>query len=50
MDAIVWELLQGRFILAMLFEYAATLGLIDVAYIPPRWRGTISAIAGARTI
>jgi hypothetical protein len=29
-------LLQGRFILAMLFEYAATLGLIDVAYIPPQ--------------
>ena len=32
----VWELVQGRFILAMLFEYAATLGLIDVAYIPPQ--------------
>jgi hypothetical protein len=32
----VWHLLQGRFILAMLFEYAATLGLIDVAYIPPQ--------------
>jgi hypothetical protein len=31
-----WALLQGRFILAMLFEYAATLGLIDVAYIPPQ--------------
>jgi hypothetical protein len=31
-----WELVQGRFILAMLFEYAATLGLIDVAYIPPQ--------------
>jgi hypothetical protein len=31
-----WLLLQGRFILAMLFEYAATLGLIDVAYIPPQ--------------
>ena len=29
-----WELLQGRFILALLFEYAATLGLIDVAYVP----------------
>jgi hypothetical protein len=31
-----WPMLQGRFILAMLFEYAATLGLIDVAYIPPQ--------------
>jgi hypothetical protein len=30
-----WELLQGRYILAVLFEYAATLGLIDVAYVPP---------------
>jgi hypothetical protein len=31
-----WKLVQGRFILAMLFEYAATLGLIDIAYIPPQ--------------
>ena len=31
-----WKLLQGRFIMAMLFEYAATLGLIDVAYIAPQ--------------
>ncbi len=31
-----WLLLQGRFVLAMLFEYAATLGLIDVAYIAPQ--------------
>jgi hypothetical protein len=30
-----WESLQGRFVLAFLFEYAATLGLIDVAYISP---------------
>jgi hypothetical protein len=30
-----WELLQGRFIMAALFEYAATLGLIDVAYVSP---------------
>ena len=29
-------MLEGRFILAMLFEYAATLGLIDVAYNPPQ--------------
>jgi hypothetical protein len=31
-----WELLQGRYIMAVLFEYAATLGLIDVAYVPPQ--------------
>ncbi|MBV9126416.1 MAG: helicase-associated domain-containing protein [Planctomycetes bacterium] len=30
-----WETLQGRFVLAFLFEYAATLGLVDVAYISP---------------
>ena len=31
-----WESLQGRYILALLFEYAATLGLIDVAYMSPQ--------------
>jgi hypothetical protein len=31
-----WTLLQGRFIMAMLFEFAATLGLIDLAYIAPQ--------------
>lgn len=31
-----WEQLQGRLVLAFLFEYAATLGLIDVAYVPPQ--------------
>ncbi|MFH9355508.1 helicase-associated domain-containing protein [Kitasatospora sp. NPDC017646] len=35
-----WPLLQGRYTLAVLFEYAAVLGLIDIDYIPP---------AGART-
>ncbi|CAN5758003.1 hypothetical protein BH23PLA1_BH23PLA1_20140 [soil metagenome] len=30
-----WEILQGRYVLAFLFEYAATLGLLDVAYLPP---------------
>lgn len=30
-----WELLEGRYTLAVLFEYAATLGLIDVAYDEP---------------
>src|SRR5262249_6120082 len=32
-----WELLQGRYVLAVLFEYAATLGLIDVAYVRPQF-------------
>ena len=35
-----WNILQGRYISAVLFEYAATLGMIDVAYFDP---------AGART-
>ncbi len=30
-----WHILQARYCLCVLFEYAATLGLIDVAYIPP---------------
>jgi hypothetical protein len=30
-----WQILQARYILAVLFEYAATLGLIDVAYTTP---------------
>ena len=35
-DEHAWEQLQGRFVLAFLFEYAATPGLIDVAYVPPQ--------------
>jgi len=30
-----WGILQSRYLLCLLFEYAATLGLIDVAYIHP---------------
>jgi hypothetical protein len=30
-----WTELAGRYIVAFLFEYAATLGLVDVAYIAP---------------
>ena len=30
-----WEILQDRYILCLLFEYAATLGLIDVVYTDP---------------
>ena len=35
-DEHAWEQLQGRFVLAFLFEIAATLGLVDVAYLPPQ--------------
>ncbi|WP_439630193.1 hypothetical protein [Gemmata sp.] len=35
-DGHAWEQLQGRFALAFLFEYAATLGAVDVAYLPPQ--------------
>jgi hypothetical protein len=35
-DEHAWEQMQGRYILAVLFEYVATLGLIDVAYVPPQ--------------
>ena len=31
-----WNLLQGRYVLCLLFEYAATLGMVDVAYSDPR--------------
>jgi len=31
-----WNVLEGRYVLCLLFEYAATLGLIDVAYTGPR--------------
>ena len=31
-----WGILQGRYLLCFLFEYAATLGIVDVAYTDPR--------------
>jgi len=31
-----WDLVEGRYALCVLFEYAATVGLIDVAYADPR--------------
>ncbi len=31
-----WEILELRYLLALLFEYAAPLGLIDVAYVEPQ--------------
>jgi hypothetical protein len=30
-----WEIVQGRYALCLLFEYAATLGMVDVAYVNP---------------
>lgn len=30
-----WEMLEGRYTLAVLFEYAATLGLLDIDYVHP---------------
>ena len=31
-----WNVLEGRYALCVLFEYAATLGVVDVAYTGPR--------------
>jgi hypothetical protein len=31
-----WDIVEGRYALCVLFEYAATIGLIDVAYADPR--------------
>ena len=31
-----WNILQLRYLLCLLFEYAAPLGLVDVAYVPPQ--------------
>ena len=30
-----WEMLQGSYVRALFFEYMATLGMLDVAYLPP---------------
>jgi hypothetical protein len=32
-----WNILQARYALCLLFEYAATLGLIDVGYVQPHY-------------
>ncbi len=31
-----FEIIEGRYILCLLFEYAATLGMLDVAYLDPK--------------
>lgn len=46
--AVAWNIAEGRYILALLFEYAGTLGLLDLDYVHPhgargdfrRWPGT----------
>lgn len=30
-----WDIIEGRYLLCLLLEYAATLGMVDVAIIPP---------------
>jgi hypothetical protein len=30
-----WEMVQGSYVRAVFFEYMATLGMLDVAYVPP---------------
>jgi hypothetical protein len=43
-----WNILQERYMAALLFEYAATLGIIDVAYVDPKGaRGDYQDMWGA---
>ena len=43
-----WNVLEGRYALCALFEYAATLGVVDVAYTGPRGaRGDYRGLWGA---
>lgn len=43
-----WPILEGRYLLAVLFEYAATLGLLDVEYLLPAGaRDDFSELYGA---
>ena len=46
-----WNILQERYILAVLFEYAATLGMVDVAYVDPAGaRNDFSELWGAEEL
>ena len=46
-----WDLIEGRYALCVLFEYAATVGLIDVAYTDPRGaRDDYRALWGAEQL
>ncbi len=43
-----WDIIEGRYALCVLFEYAATLGVVDVAYAGPRGaRGDYRELWGA---
>jgi hypothetical protein len=43
-----WDIVEGRYTLCVLFEYAATLGVVDVAYAAPRGaRGDYRELWGA---
>jgi hypothetical protein len=43
-----WDVIEGRYALCVLFEYAATLGVVDVAYASPRGaRGDYRELRGA---
>jgi hypothetical protein len=43
-----WDIIEGRYALCVLFEYAATLGVVDVAYAGPRnARGDYRELWGA---
>jgi hypothetical protein len=43
-----WDVVEGRYALCVLFEYAATLGVVDVAYTGPRGaRGDYRGLWGA---
>jgi hypothetical protein len=44
-----WPILEGRYTIAVLFEYAATLGLLDVDYVPPAHARDDFDTCGART-
>jgi hypothetical protein len=47
---LAWEILEGRCTLAVLFEYAGTLGLLDLDYIHPIGGGRTSRTTGAGRI
>ena len=35
-----WSMVQGRYVMCLLWEYAATMGLVDVAHVPAEWART----------
>ena len=46
-----WSVIQGRYIMALLWEYMATLGLVDIAWVPPEGaRDDFRDIPGGDTV